>query len=198
MTDEVWAPCAYFEENYEVSDQGRVRHAVSKLIKTSFVNNFGVPYVTLWDRTRRRNVNKPVATLLAETFIPRNNYDFDTVIYLNGNRENLSIANLAWRPRAFAINYHRQISLREAKDFHDRQFECLETGTVHHSTYQVAMAEGVLPSGVFSSIVHNDRYYDEANPWTKQSVFPTGKSYRSIGRYSFLDLAGIRNLPAQY
>lgn len=198
MSDEVWAPCAYFEDNYEVSDRGRVRHAVSKIIKKPTLNNFGIPYVSMWDRTRRRNVNKPVATLLAETFIPRGSDDCNTIVYLNGNREDLSIANLVWRTRSFAINYHRQISLREAKDFNDHEFECMETGEVHHSTYQVAMAEGVLPSAVFSSIIYNDQNFDPLRPWTRYAVYPTGKSYRSLNRIEFVEHTGYRELTTPY
>lgn len=190
MSDADWVICAYFE-NYEINALGQIRHARSKEIKRPSLNQYGIPYVSLWDLNLRRKVNKPVATVLAETFLEKNSPDDDTIIYLNADKQDLRLDNLKWRTRAFAINYHRQITTREGKEFVDHTFECIETGEQHHSTYQVAMSEGVLPSAIFSSVLNNDQWYEEDKPWTKWQVPPTGKSYRSVGRYSFKDRTGL-------
>lgn len=189
LDDEVWATCAYFE-NYEVSNWGRVRHAAKQTLKKFSYNNYDIPYVSLWDLHLRRRVNKAVATLIAETFIPKERDDFDTVVHLNGDRSDISVRNLKWRTRSFAINYHRQVSSRSAREFVDHTFICMEDNSLHYSTYQVGMKEGVLPSAVWSSVLHNDQWYDPERPWSRYSVFPTGKSYRSIGKYSFADTTG--------
>lgn len=190
MDDETWVSCVFYE-NYEVSSHGRIRHARSKAIKRPSLNQNGIPYVQIWDLNLRKNVGKPVAALVAEAFVPRDHADFTTIVHLNADRTDMRLENMVWRSRSFAINYHRQIVDRDGKEFVDHTFECIETGDQHHSTYQVAMSEGVLPSAIFSSVLNNDQWYEEDKPWTKWSVHPTGKSYRSVGRYSFKDRTGL-------
>lgn len=189
MDDEIWATCSYFE-SYEVSSEGRIRSKRTGLVRNPSFNQRGVPYVTLWDPSTKRQVNRAIGTIVGETFLEKPSSDFNTILYLNANRGDVAVHNLMWRPRAFVYNFHRQVGDREGKDV-VHEFECIETGTKHASTYRVAMAEGVLPSAIFSSILNNDQYYNERDGWRKFSVFPTGKSYRSIGRFSFRDMTGM-------
>lgn len=190
MTEEIWRTSAFIP-TYEVSNLGKVRLIRTGRLKEFSYNQYGAPYVGVYDIHRQKNVNKPVATLVAEMFVERENREFNTVVHLNADRTDVRADNLVWRTRSFAINYHKQIGFREGREFVDHTFECIETGEIHTSTYRVAMTDGVLPSAIFSSVLNNDQWYEEDKPWTKWQVHPTGKSYRSVGRYSFKDRTGL-------
>lgn len=92
--------------NYSVSSHGRIRNDERDHIMTLTLNQMGIVQVGLtFERTYYK---RAVAPLVAHAFIPRPYGPFDTPINLDGDRTNNYVENLTWRPRWFAVKYHRQ------------------------------------------------------------------------------------------
>lgn len=55
-----------------------------------------------------RKKTKSVALLVAKEFLtrPRNSM-YNTLIYLDGDKTNCAASNLMWRPRWYAVRYHK-------------------------------------------------------------------------------------------
>jgi len=95
MEIEQWRPIVGFEGNYEISNLGQVkslhkRHC-NKTI--SILHRDGFPCVQL--SKEGRNGYYKLHRLLAEAFIP-NPFQKTSVIFLDGDRTNLSLDNIAW------------------------------------------------------------------------------------------------------
>ncbi len=96
---------------YLISDEGEVishRRGARKILRTS-VNNEGVHMVSLMNNGAR--ITRSVALLVLRAFNPEGETEFfDTAVHLDGDRGNLRLDNLIWRPRWFAIRYHHEIN----------------------------------------------------------------------------------------
>lgn len=93
--------------SYSVSNEGRVRNDNTGRIMALTLNQHGITQVGLM----RGGVQykRGVALLVANAFLdPPMPTTFDTPINLDGDRLNNHMENLMWRPRWFAIMYHRQ------------------------------------------------------------------------------------------
>lgn len=103
---EEWAELPFFP-GYSVSHLGRVRSNRIDRILNITVNQLGIPYVGLSERGL--HVKRAVAPLVAKAFLAVPEYpSFDTPINLDGDRLHCAADNLLWRPRWFAVSYHRQ------------------------------------------------------------------------------------------
>lgn len=109
MLKEEWATVPEFPV-YLVSNHGRVMNVETDRFKTPSANQQGIPSVNFMkDGLQYR---RSVAVLVAQTFL-ENVADpqyFDTPINMDGDRFNNRVDNLAWRPRWFAVKYHRQFN----------------------------------------------------------------------------------------
>lgn len=103
-----WTQLADFE-GHEVNSRGEIRHMKSKNRLMTSTNQFGTIYVSIRNTREGKYQNKPVAVLVAETFVARTNAEHDTVIHLDGNQQNVHAENLRWGSRWHAIAYHREI-----------------------------------------------------------------------------------------
>lgn len=58
-----------------------------------------------------RKVTRSVALLVADAYLnaPRNE-NYNSVIHLDGDKGNCEATNLMWRPRWYAVRYHRMFS----------------------------------------------------------------------------------------
>lgn len=75
----------------------------------------------------RRQHTRSVAVLVAEAFLPEHeNPAFNTPIHLDGDLMNCCVDNLMWRPRWFAIKYHRQF---RQPAFHNGERQILDENT---------------------------------------------------------------------
>src|SRR5690349_22885098 len=92
--------------DYEVHDDGRIYSHLSKRFLPIRVNHQGIRNINL----HRGGVDycRSVAVLVAKAFVDPPDRRSNTVIHLDGDRGNLQANNLAWRPRPFAIEYHKQ------------------------------------------------------------------------------------------
>jgi hypothetical protein len=96
-----------------------------------------------------------VASLVAQIFVPRPDFQADTVIFLDGDRRNHHASNLMWRSRSYAIRYHRQITDPEGQ-YHLSAPYVDEYGIVYSSCLDAAIANGLLPTEVRRSAMNNE------------------------------------------
>jgi NUMOD4 motif len=108
MTD--WVPIDGYPL-YSVDSLGQVRNDRTNRILRPKINQFGVVNIGLMGEDGVQH-HRSLALLVARTFIPQELEAFDTPINLDGNRWNCAVDNLMWRPRWFAIQYHRQFKER--------------------------------------------------------------------------------------
>lgn len=103
---EEWRVIPEFPE-YSVSTLGRVMNNRTGRILVLTQNQYGVAQVGFFlDGVQYK---RGVAKLVAHQFLDPSALEaFDTPINLDGDRMNNEIDNLMWRPRWFAIQYHRQ------------------------------------------------------------------------------------------
>lgn len=132
-------------------------------------------YVALW----RSNIqfNRMTSRLVAEAFVPRPDYGFfkatfDTPINLDGDRMNNSASNLMWRPRWFAIKYHRQFSQKWNQGSHILD---VSTDQIYNNVLEVAMSFGLLAVEVFVEACNHGVY----GPGDR-GVWPTGQHFVAI------------------
>jgi len=94
--------------DYAVSEQGDIANIKTGIPRKLSINGQGIVKITLYD-TRKQLVTRSVARMVAEAFVPKPDQEiFDTPIHMDGELTNCRADNLVWRPRWFAIKYHRQ------------------------------------------------------------------------------------------
>lgn len=138
-------------DGYTVTDQGWVSRDMTGRVLTRSTNREGVLNVALWggDGNQKR---RSVAHLVAEAFLePPPNEHFDSIIHLDGNRENCAAANLAWRPRWFTIRYHRQFSSPLFVNWNE-PIVLMQTHEMFHRAAEAAMAYGLLVVDIYNSV----------------------------------------------
>lgn len=164
--EEVWKVVSEFPK-YRVSSLGYVQHQDKKRDLTCFVNNTGVPYVSL--TFNGKTYSRSLALLVAQTFLGKPRYPtFDTPINLNGDRLDNTIQNLMWRPRWFATIYHRQFSngIRGFKT----PVEITQTGEQFPNSWEAAIKYGLLDIDILVDTMNG-------NP-----VWPTGQFFMPLDR----------------
>lgn len=147
---------------YSVSDRGNVRNDETGRFMTRLVNQRGVVHVGL--TKNRIQYKRALSILVAEAFVPRQSFSFDTPIHLDGDRWNNHADNLLWRPRWFAIKYTLQFQ-QDAPCF-NRPVELIETGDVFKSSWEAATTLGLLDREIAMSIM------------TQTYVWPIYKRFR--------------------
>lgn len=153
---------------YSVSHLGRVRNDISDRTLNIAVNQLGIPYVSL--RKMGDQFNRAVAPLVAHAFLPFAELpSFDTPINLDGDRLHCAADNLMWRPRWFAVHYHRQFILRRIGI--RAPIEDIDTEERFPNSWEAAIKFGLLDREVMSA-VHSQRH-----------VWPTYQRFRMLGNY---------------
>jgi NUMOD4 motif len=161
---EQWRPIENFPE-YSVSDYGRIRADKSGRILALSENQFGLLQVGLMrDGTQ---YHRSVPLLVAKAFLPQPTGPFDTPINLDGNRHNNHIANLAWRPRWFAIKYNQQFRYPYENPIR-APLEDIKTHEVTENSTECAKRYGLLESDLVLSVLN--RTY----------VWPTYQEFRIV------------------
>jgi hypothetical protein len=114
---EIWGPIENFPD-YNVSSYGNVVDLRTDKVKNLTKNYQGIIKVNIehdgvW-------TTRSVAVLVAKAFVFCDQEEFDTLIHFDGDKSNCHVDNLAWRPRWFAIKYHRQFSNETFNNFTGR------------------------------------------------------------------------------
>jgi|SRR5689334_7396448 len=161
---ETWRPIKDFP-GYSISDLARVRNDNTGVMLTINQNNFGIHQVSLY--RRRERYNRSLTVLVAKTFLdPHPLETFDTPIQLNGDRGDNSIENLMWRPRWFAVDYHRQFH-RPHSSIIDPVID-LDTREQFPSSWIAATTFGLIDRELVKSILNHN--------W----VWPTYQYFRIV------------------
>lgn len=152
-------------DGYAVSSHGRVRSRAGRVLTHTF-NQQGHEKVNL--SIDGRTVTRSVAGLVARAFIePPLRRDFNTIIHLDGDKNNAHADNLMWRPRYFAIRYHKQF---ESTAFRETTISVKEmkTGEEFASIHDAAVKFGLLYNDILVSA--HERTF----------VWPTFQEFRVI------------------
>lgn len=166
---ELWADIAGFDQ-YKVSSLGRVlRIRDERLMSLSF-NQQGIAFVSLTARGKQHS--KAVAPLVAEAFLDDpEDPCWNTPIHLNGDRSDARAENLMWRPRWYAIYYHRDILFYDELDREVRDVDSGETLSIQ----QMAMKYGLRPMKIFMAAAN----FGDNNLWDS-GVWPTGQRFALV------------------
>jgi hypothetical protein len=147
---ELWAELEDFPD-YTVSSLGEIANMKSGMPRKTSINQQGIVKISLY--RGRELITRSVAVLVATAFVEGQDPLFNTPIHLDGDRENCRADNLMWRPRWFAVQYHRQFLDRA---FHEAavHFEDVATGREYHSVKEACMAHGLYHVDVYNSFAH--------------------------------------------
>lgn len=89
LPNEEWKDCFGYEEEYEVSNLGRLRQKQSKKIFNGSKKN-GYIFAHI------HSTPYPMHRLVLQSFTPNKDYQFLTVDHINGKRDDNRIENLRW------------------------------------------------------------------------------------------------------
>lgn len=135
-----WEPIPEFP-GYSVSYAGAVRNDETDRILSPTINQNNVLQVGLVKEGTQ--YKRGVALLVARAFLPPPFPEaFNTPINLDGDRTNNHVDNLMWRPRWFAIQYHRQF-YNGKRGFREPVVET-NTGERFPSSWEAAIKYGLL------------------------------------------------------
>lgn len=132
--DASWRPVKGFEEQYLVSDDGRIYSLVKKRLRATPLHK-GYPIVMLYKNDGHRGYTKQVHRIVAEAFIP-NPDGKRTVNHINGDRSDNRVENLEWASYREQIE-HRFNILKSTKTS-NRPVLCLDTGETFASISEAA------------------------------------------------------------
>jgi hypothetical protein len=164
MSKRQWKTLEEFP-NYEVSNFGEFFNArTDREVHTSMTQQ-GHAKITL--SKDGRLATRSAALLVANSFIEQPDSHFDTPIHLNGNLMDCAADNLMWRPRWFAIRYHRQFNLDV---FHLDQGHRVELNSNEH---YYSLKEACVRNGLY--------YYDVIKSCVEETFVPiTLQEFRDV------------------
>lgn len=159
-----WKPIEEFP-GYSISHDGKVHNDDTHRIMTLMRNQDGVIHVGLMrDGVQYK---RGVALLVAKAFLPPPMpSSFDTPIHLDGDRFNNHAENLMWRPRWFAILYHKQFH-NDKRGFRESIIE-INTKERFSNSWEAAIKYGLLDREIMIATLN--RTY----------VWPTYQEFRLI------------------
>ena len=136
--------------DYAVSDFGEIVNIKTGMPRRTSINQQGIVKISLYQG--RELITRSVAVMVAEAFCEGRTQLFNTPIHLDGDRENCRADNLMWKPRWFAVQYHRQF---ESPDFHKMDLHIIElnSGREYYSVKDACMDMGLYYQDVYKSYV---------------------------------------------
>lgn len=153
---EQWVEIPEFE-NYVVNQFGEIVNIQRGYSVSPRPNQYG--HVRVGLTKYGRQCTKALAPIVAEAFVQRPEPHFNTPIHLDGDLWNCRADNLMWRPRAFAIMYHKQFRL-----------------DTFHTNYRVPLIEiesGLTYAGVKEACIANGLYwFDVVKSYVEETFVP--------------------------
>lgn len=147
---EEWMDIPEFPE-YAVSTLGRVQRLRTGRIMKLSRNQRGVIMVGMMKDGMQHKRSVPI--LVANAFLDRPRQEsFDSVIHLNGDRDDCSAVNLMWRPHWFVVQYHRQFFYPGLK-FNCRIY-CPQTEEFFNNSLEMAVTYGLLERQIVEANVN--------------------------------------------
>lgn len=137
--------------DYAVSDMGSVHNIKTDMPRRTSINQQGIVKISLYQG--RELITRSVAVMVAEAFCEGQTEFFNTPIHLDGDRENCRADNLMWRPRWFAVQYHRQFN---SPEFHNSDVHIVEinSGKEYYSNKEACVTLGLYYNDVYRSYIH--------------------------------------------
>lgn len=137
--------------DYAVSSLGEIVNIKTGMPRKTSMNQQGIVKISLY--VGRELITRSVAVMVAEAFCDGQTEFFNTPIHLDGDRENCRADNLMWRPRWFAVQYHRQF---QSPEFHASDVHIVElnSGKEYYSVKDACMDLGLYYNDVYRSYVH--------------------------------------------
>jgi hypothetical protein len=163
---EEWVPVKDFEE-YDLSNFGRVWSPYRNRLIRDRMNQTNVR--TVWFTRDGVRHSRALSLLVANHWLPEpERYDFNTPIHLDGDRQNCRADNLMWRPRWFAVDFHKERYRLAFPDWQGK-IENIETGEIFDNPREASSRYGNFEVDIYLSIVNG------------VSVFPQWFHYRRLG-----------------
>lgn len=151
-------------EDYLISEIGEVYNQRTESFMAISRTMQGDRKVTLSQEGCR--TTRSIRVLVAEAFVynpnPHETYEapaFDTVVLLDGDKENIHPSNLTWRPKWFAQCYVLQMKRDYDEFVLSRPVLNAKTGQIHDSILACSVSEGVLIDDVIRSIRVGDTVF---------------------------------------
>jgi hypothetical protein len=168
MNKEEWKVIEEFPD-FAISNRGEVLRIARDIPLTPGVNQQGIPYVR-FNISGRQNV-RSVAVLVADAFLEPVGHDwlhFDTPINLNGDRCDNRVENLLWRPRWFAVKFHKE---RRAGSTYEvtKKFYEVDTEEIFNQPCEAAIKWGLLEYGILDSILSGESVFPD---WQQFEFLP--------------------------
>lgn len=143
ISSQSWTQVEGFPE-WLVSNNGDVLHNWTMRIMTARSNQQGIKMVNL--QKEKKIFTRSVALLVAKAYLkPPRNDNYNSVIHLNGDREDCRFENLMWRPRWYAVKYHQMFDdlpyrlgvhiPRTGEHFTSLREACTTYGLIEKNTY---------------------------------------------------------------
>ncbi len=147
---ETWHELEEFPD-YAVSDLGKIHNIRTGMPRRTSMNQQGIVKISMY--IGRELITRSVAVLVAEAFCKGQTPLANTPIHLDGVRENCRADNLMWRPRWFAVQYHRQF---HSEEFWASSVRVMDVGTgiEYETVADACMALGLYYNDVYRSYVH--------------------------------------------
>lgn len=137
--------------DYAISSLGEVANIKTGMPRKTSINQQGIVKISLYQG--RELITRSVAVMVAEAFCEGQTDFCNTPIHLDGDRENCRADNLMWRPRWFAVQYHRQF---QSPEFHamDVHIQDINSGKEYYSVKDACIDLGLYYNDVYRSYVH--------------------------------------------
>lgn len=150
MMKELWHELEEFPD-YAVNNFGEIHNIKTGMPRKTSTNQNGIVKISLYQG--RELITRSVAVMVAEAFCDGQSEFFNTPIHLDGDRDNCRADNLMWRPRWFAVQYHRQFY---SPEFHasDVHIVDIDTGKEYYSVKECCVDLGLFYNDVYRSYIH--------------------------------------------
>lgn len=137
--------------DYAVNDLGEIHNIKTGMPRRTSVNQQGIVKISLYQG--RELITRSVAVMVAEAFCEGQTEFFNTPIHLDGDRWNCRADNLMWRPRWFAVQYHRQFQ-RDTFYATEPRITELTTGNEYDCPKDACMDLGLYYNDVYHSYIY--------------------------------------------
>lgn len=137
--------------DYAVNQYGEIANMRSGLPRKPSINQHGILKISLY-KNRRELFTRSVAVIVADAFVEGKSEHWNTPIHLDGNHQNCRADNLMWRPRWFAVKFHKQFY---KTNFYDLKLHIVElnTGREFYSVDEACTTFGLHYEDVYHSYV---------------------------------------------
>lgn len=137
--------------NYAINPFGEITQYLGGMALRYDINQVGIVNVSLYYGGRQ--YRRSVAKMVAQAFLQDPPFShFNTIMYLDGDRSNLYVSNLMWRPRWYAIEYHHQFDELSDPSWMDIPVEVPKTGEFFDRSIDFCMEYGVLVRHVIEAL----------------------------------------------